>query len=179
MKRISMLLIPIIFLSFGITTQAKAIEPALNFFDTVMFPEMLQNDVYKMKCTISWDPSSKMTEIMSLCIKKDNEIYVHGNATSQGVDKTQYAAGPISYLSFTVKSVDAYKNFAMYAQMCAGAVNGVKNDAIASTIAWIKKSYMGLANKQKVSKKMNGHDVSVIGGVGSIRILTCGAKPRS
>jgi hypothetical protein len=178
MRRISIFAMTAICLSVGPAPYAGATEPALNFFDTVKFPEMLQNDVYKMKCSITWDANSKFTEIISRCNKPNNEVYAHGNATSKGGDNAKYNAGPISYLSFTVKSVDAYKNFPMYGQMCAGAVYGVQQDGIKETMAWIEANYKGLTRNKKISKKFNGHEVSIIGGTGATRTLTCGAKPR-
>lgn len=163
--------------AFGPISSSSATEPELNFFNTVDFPAMLQNNTYKMKCSITWDPTSKMTEIMSRCSKGNHEVYAHGNASPQASDKSKYNEGAISYLSFTVKSADAYSDFPMYAQMCAGAVHGVNTGAIVSTIAWIDKTYKGLSNKKKVSKKIDGHEVSIIGGPGAKRTLTCGAKP--
>lgn len=176
--RLSLILAIAFVLPLGSLATVNATEPELNFFDTAKFPEILQNDVYKMKCTITWDPTSKMTEITSRCTRANQEVYAHGNATPLSGDPSRYTAGAISYLSFTVKSVDAYSSFPMFAQMCAGAVHGVNMDAIVSTKAWIEKNYKGLSNKKKISKKINGHDVSIIGGAGAIRVLTCGSKPK-
>lgn len=172
-----MILAIVVALPLGSVASASATEPSLNFFDTVKFPEMLQNDTYKMKCKITWDPTSKMTEIVSRCTKANHDVYAHGNATPMTGDPSKYTAGAISYLSFTVKSADAYVSFPMYAQMCAGAVHGVNMEALLSTKAWIEQGFKGLAKTKKISKKFNGHNVSLMGGAGAIRILTCGAKP--
>ena len=178
MKRISLLLISSIFLSFVASPQARATEPALNFFDTVKFPEMLQNDVYKMKCTTTWDPSSKMTEIISRCSKKNLEVYAHGNATPITGDKSKYSAGPISYLSFTLKSSDLYSDFWSQAQMCAGAVHGSRDiNLVTSTREWIVKNFNRLSTQKKITKSFAGHNVTLIAGAGATRTLTCGAKP--
>jgi hypothetical protein len=61
--------------------------------------------------------------------------------------------------------------------MCAGAVMGADPSKFKVIQDWLKSNYKSLANKKKLTKVFNGHSMSIIGGVGPIRTVTCGATP--
>ena len=181
MRKIWSVLISVFLLSSGFMPMAQATEPELEFplvFNTVAFPKMIQNETWKYKCTTNWDPTSKKTEIIARCSKANSEIYMHGNASPTQGSTSSYNQGNVSYLSFTVKKADLYSNFEYFGgEMCASAVMGADPSKFKVIQDWLKKNYKSLANKKKLTKVFNGHSMSIIGGVGPIRTVTCGATP--
>jgi hypothetical protein len=146
-------------------------------FDMPFLVKSLQNDVNNFKCVTSWDAKSNKTEIYTRCTKKNAEVYIHANAKPMGKD--QYEGGSLSYFSFTVKTADLYQNLEVGgAQMCAGKVGPIKASSIESILKWFKSAYPGVKNKQVVTKVFNGYKMSIIGGLGEARTVTCGNKPQ-
>ena len=176
MRKIPLILISSILFTSGSLVTAEATEPGLELFAPDQFIEMISGKPDYFKCTSSWDPSSNKTEIFSRCTKANAEAYVHGNAEPFG-DDGKFWQGRVSYASFTVKKSDLYPRFEMWSQLCEGMVGGVNMKITLEAKDWFKKNYKKLANKKKLTKVFNGHSMSIIGGVGPIRTVTCGAKP--
>ena len=181
MRKICTALILIFSLIPAKTLSAQAVEPTLEFpsvFNTINFPKMMQNSTWKFKCSTSWDQSSKFSEIIARCNKAGAEIYMHGNASPIAGDSSKYNQGNVSYLSFTIKKAELYSDLEYFGgEMCAGAVMGPDPKSFLIIKDWVKKNYKTVTNKKKISKVFNGHEMSIIGGIGPIRTVTCGTKP--
>ncbi len=179
-KKISVAVVASLLISLSIAQPASATEPELanpSFFDVPSLVKALQNDVYQFKCSTNWDEKSKKTEIQTRCTKKNAEVYIHANAKPLGKD--QYEGGFLTYFSYTVKSADLYRNLEIGgAQMCAGKVGEINAASIEAVVKWFKANYPNVKNKQILKKDFNGYNMSIIGGAGATRTVTCGSKPK-
>ena len=88
----------------------------------------------------------------------------------------QYVGGTLTYLSFTVKKAGLYKDLEMHAQACSGKVTEGLKDVNAG-LTWFKENYKKVTNKKKLTKVIDGHSMTIIGGPGAARTVTCGDKP--
>jgi hypothetical protein len=172
MKKICRVLIPLILASTGLSFTANATEPTLpqpTVFYMTEYTEILESTVTnlnKYKCKTGFDPSSQKTEIFARCTKSNMEIYLHGNADQA-----------LSYASFTAKKATAYPNLEFHSGWCAGKATGGDPDVMYSSMDWIKANYKGLSKGKTVSKVFAGLRVSITGGSGATRTISCGVKP--
>lgn len=180
MTRIALTVATALLASIGFIPTAQATEKELanpNLFLVKDLVKMLQNEVYKYKCTNpAWDPKSKQTEIFVRCTKLNAEIYIHANGVPLKGRDNQYVGGTLTYLSATVKEAGLYKELELHAQACAGKVTEGLKDPNAG-LTWFKENYKEVTNKKKLSKVIDGHSMTIIGGPGAARTVTCGDKP--
>jgi len=177
-KRIALTVATVMLASIGFIPTAQATEKELanpNLFILGPFVEIMQT-TYKYKCTYpAWDPKSKLTEIFVRCKKLNAEAYIHANAVPDGKDD-RYVGGTLTYLSFTVKDAGLYKDLELHANACSGKVDAGFKD-INAGLTWFKENYKKVTNKKKLTKVISGHSMSIIGGAGATRTVTCGVKP--
>lgn len=177
-KRIALSVATVLLVSIGFIPTAQATEKELanpNLFILGPFVEIMQK-TYKYKCTNpAWDPKSKLTEIFVRCTKLEAEGYIHANAVPNGKDD-RYVGGTLTYVSFTVKNASLYKDLEMHAQACSGKVDAGFKDVNAG-LTWFKENYKKVTNKKKLTKVISGHSMTIIGGAGATRTVTCGVKP--
>lgn len=177
MKRIALTVATVFLVSIGFIPTAQATEKELanpSLFVLGPFVEIMEK-TYKYKCTYpAWDPKSKLTEIFVRCTKLNAESYIHANAVPDGQDD-RYVGGTLTYLSFTVKDAGLYKDLEMHAQACVGKVDAGFKDKTGLT--WFKENYKKVTNKKKLTKVIAGHSMTIIGGAGATRTVTCGVKP--
>ena len=180
MKRIALTVATVLLASIGFIPTAQATEKELanpNLFRLKDFVEVQQNEIYKYKCTYpAWDPKSKLTEIFVRCTKLNAEMYIHANGVPLNGKDDQYVGGTLTYLSFTVKKAGLYKDLEMHAQACSGKVTEGLKDVNAG-LTWFKENYKKVTNKKKLTKVIDGHSMTIIGGPGAARTVTCGDKP--
>lgn len=176
-KRIALTVATVLLVSIGFIPTAQATEKELanpSLFVLGPFVEIMEK-TYKYKCTYpAWDPKSKLTEIFVRCTKLNAEGYIHANAVPDGKDD-RYVGGTLTYLSFTVKDARLYKDLEMHAQACSGKVDAGFKDKTGTT--WFKENYKKVTNKKKLTKVIAGHSMTIIGGAGATRTVTCGVKP--
>jgi hypothetical protein len=177
-KRIALTVATVLLASIGFIPTAQATEKELanpDLFILGPFVDIMQK-TYKYKCTNpAWDPKSKRTEIFVRCTKLNAEGYIHANAVPNGRDD-RYVGGTLTYLSFTVKDAGLYRDLEMHAQACSGKVDAGFKDVNAG-LSWFKENYKKVTNKKKLTKVIAGHSMSIIGGAGATRTVTCGVKP--
>jgi hypothetical protein len=170
----TVLLVPIGFIPTAQATEKELANPSL--FILGPFVEIMQK-TYKLKCTYpAWDPKSNLTEIFVRCTKSNTEAYIHANASAPDGKDDRYVGGTLTYLSFTVKNAGLYKDLEMYAQACSGKVDAGFKDVNAG-LTWFKENYKKVTNKKKLTKVIAGHSMTIIGGAGATRTVTCGVKP--
>ena len=182
MKKIWLVVLSSLLVSFGTIDSAKATEPAMKAFSVVDIQKVLvEQDNYK--CTNwEWDKSSKNTEVFSRCSQADAEAYIHGNADPLGSqsDSVAFNFSKISFLSFTAKNAKFYPLFELEAKFCFLEASYYKKRDSNATIAagkWFKENYKSVSNKKSLSKVFNGLKITIIGGVNQTRTVTCGVKP--
>jgi hypothetical protein len=171
MRKIITVLISMVLVSAGSTLTANATEPTLpqpDFFYMSQYTEILQGtaDTNRYKCKTSIDPTSGGTEIFSRCTKPNLEIYLHGNNADQA----------LSYASFTAKKATAYPNLEFHFGWCVGKAGGGSTE-IYGSIDWIKANYKKVTSGKKLSKVFIGLKVTITGGAGATRTISCGVKP--
>ncbi len=127
-------------------------------------------------CKSSWDPSSSKTEVFSKCSNPYAEAYIHGNAEPFG-DDGNFWQGGVSYASFTVKKSASYPRLEAMSQLCEGMIAGTNTKVQLEAKGWFTKNYKKVSNKKVLTKAFNGHTMSIVGGPGPIRTVTCGVKP--
>jgi hypothetical protein len=179
MKRICLVFISIILITSSSTATSIATEPELpqrDFFNMMEYTEILQGsaDINRYKCKTYWDPSSRNTEIYTKCTKSNMEIYLHANAKALGVDR--WEGGQLTYASFTAKKATAYPNLEFHATWCAGKAGGDSTEIFASS-DWFKANYKQLTKGKKLSKVFAGLKITITGGTGATRTISCGVKP--
>jgi hypothetical protein len=179
MKKIHICLISIVLIATGSNLAANATEPTLpqpDFFNMMEYTEILQGtvDVNSYKCKTYWDPTSGKTEIYTNCTKTNMAIYLHANAKSVGGDR--WEGGQLTYASFTAKKASSYPNLEFHATWCAGKAGGGSKEIYASS-DWIIANYKKLTNGKKLSKVFAGLKITITGGVGATRTISCGVKP--
>lgn len=176
-KRIALTVATVLLVSIGFIPTAQATEKELanpSLFILGDFVEIMEK-TYKYKCTYpAWDPKSNLTEIFVRCTKLNAEGYIHANGVPNGKDD-RYVGGTLTYLSFTVKDARLYKDLEMHAQACSGKVDE-RLDDINAGLTWFKENYKKV-KKKKLTKVIDGHSMSIIGGAGATRTVTCGVKP--
>jgi hypothetical protein len=175
-KKYSFAALAVITLSLGCLSPAGATEPQLELFAPDKLISMISGKPDFFKCKSSWDPSSNKTEVFSRCSNAYAEAYIHGNAEPFG-DEGNFWQGRVSYASFTIKKSDSYPRFEAMSQLCQGMVSGTNRKVMLEANDWFIKNYKKVANKKRITKVFNGHDMSIIGGSGQIRTVTCGVKP--
>jgi hypothetical protein len=160
----------------GSLAPAGATEPQMELFAPDRLIKMISGKPDFFKCKSSWDPSSNKTEVFARCTNAYAEAYIHGNAVPFG-DDGNFWQGGVSYASFTVKKSDSYPRLEALSQLCEGMVGGTNMKVSLEAKDWFVKNYKKVANKKKLTKVFNGYNMSIIGGSGPIRTVTCGAKP--
>jgi hypothetical protein len=171
MRKIITVLISMALVSTGSTLTANATEPTLpqpDFFYMSQYTDILQGtaDTNRYKCKTSLDPTSGGTEIFSRCTKPNLEIYLHGNNAGQA----------LSYASFTAKKATAYPNLEFHFTWCAGKAGGGSTEIYGSS-DWIKANYKKVTSGKKLSKVFAGLKITITGGSGATRTISCGVKP--
>ena len=170
MRKLCCVLISVILISTGSSLTAMATEPTLpqpDFFYMSQYVEILEGtaDVNRYKCKTGFAPNSRNTEIFARCTKPNMEIYLHGNADQA-----------LSYASFTVKKATAYPNFEFHSTWC-GSKATLDYDVAFASSDWIKANYKKLTNGKKLSKVVAGLKITITGGAGATRTMSCGVKP--
>jgi len=170
MRKLCSVLISVILISTGSSLTANATEPTLpqpDFFYMSQYVEILEGtaDTNRYKCKTGFDPKSQNTEIYARCTKPNMEIYLHGNANQA-----------LSYASFTAKKATAYPNLEFHSTWC-GSKATLDYDVVLASSDWIKANYKKLTNGKKLSKVVAGLRVTIAGGAGPIRSISCGVKP--
>lgn len=183
MKRIALAVATLMLASIGFIPTAQATEKELanpglfRFGDFIKTLESTKLKVHSYKCTYpAWDPKSKLTEIFVRCTKLNAEVYVHANAVPLNGKDDQYVGGTLTYLSYTVKTASLYDSLELGAQACSGKVTEGFKDVNAG-LTWFKENYKKVTNKKKLTKVIDGHSMTIIGGPGAARTVTCGDKP--
>ena len=170
MRKLCSVLIYVVLISTGSSLTADATEPTLpqpDFFYMSQYVEILEGtaDTNRYKCKTGFDPKSRNTEIYARCTKPNMEIYLHGNADQA-----------LSYASFTAKKAAAYPNLEFHSTWCGGKAT-LDYDVVLASSDWIKANYKKLTNGKKLTKVVAGLKITIAGGTGATRTISCGVKP--
>jgi hypothetical protein len=170
MRKLCSVLISVVLISTGGSLTADATEPTLpqpDFFYMSQYVEILEGtaDTNRYKCKTGFDPKSRNTEIYARCTKPNMEIYLHGNADQA-----------LSYASFTAKKATAYPNLEFHSTWCGGKAT-LDYDVVLASSDWIKANYKKLTNGKTLTKVVAGLKITIAGGTGATRTISCGVKP--